>query len=100
MERATDRWDMEADVLVVGAGGCGLAAAIAAHDDGANVVIIEKRDRPGGNTSLSTGSIPGAGSRFQRAANINDSPETMPADLERIAGDHDLPDVSNALVSI
>jgi len=100
MERATDRWDMEADVLVVGAGGCGLAAAIAAHDDGANVVIIEKRDRPGGNTSLSTGSIPGAGSRFQRAANINDSPETMLADLERIAGEHDLPDVSNALVSI
>ena len=46
------------DILVVGAGGCGLAAAIAGHDAGASVAIVEKRDRPGGNSSLSTGSIP------------------------------------------
>lgn len=68
-------WDMEVDVLIVGAGACGLAAAIAAHDEGANVAILEKRDRPGGNSSLSTGSVPGAGSRFQREAGIDDNPE-------------------------
>jgi fumarate reductase flavoprotein subunit len=48
----------EIDLLVIGAGACGLAAAIAAHDAGIDVAIVEKRDRPGGNSSLSTGSIP------------------------------------------
>src|SRR3546814_18352923 len=66
-------------VLVVGAGACGLAAAIAAHDQGASVAILEKRERPGGNSSLSTGSVPGAGSRFQREAGIVDSADHMVA---------------------
>jgi fumarate reductase flavoprotein subunit len=95
-----DNPDMEVDVLIIGAGGCGLSAAIAAHDDGANVAIVEKRDQPGGNTALSTGSIPGAGSRFQKAANIVDSPEVLIADLERIAGRHELSDVSDKLSRI
>ena len=95
-----DNPDMEVDVLIIGAGGCGLSAAIAAHDDGANVAIVEKRDQPGGNTALSTGSIPGAGSRFQKAANIVYSPEVLIADLERIAGRHELSDVSDKLSRI
>ena len=82
---------VDVDVLVIGAGACGLAAAIAAHDGGASVAIVEKRDRPGGNSSLSTGSVPGAGSRFQREAGIVDSPAQMTADLMRIAGDNDDP---------
>eukprot|EP01036_Dinobryon_divergens_P021087 gene21087-28942_t len=82
---AIDNHDMEVDVLIIGAGGCGLSAAIAAYDDGADVAIVEKRDQAGGNTALSTGSIPGAGSRFQKDANIVDSPEVLIADLERIA---------------
>lgn len=77
------------DLLVIGAGACGLAAAIAAHDAGGTVAILEKRDRPGGNSSLSTGSIPGAGSRFQRQAGIEDSPDRMVADLLATAGHHD-----------
>lgn len=77
------------DVLVIGAGACGLAAAIAAHDAGASVAIVEKRDRPGGNSSLSTGSVPAAGSRFQREAGITDSPATMVRDLLAIAGETD-----------
>ncbi len=79
------------DILVIGAGACGLSAAIAGHDAGASVVIVEKRERPGGNSSLSTGSVPGAGSRFQREAGIKDAPETMIADLMRIAGETDDP---------
>jgi fumarate reductase flavoprotein subunit len=81
--------DFETDFLVIGAGGCGLAAAIAAHDAGLSVAIVEKRDRPGGNSALSTGSIPGAGSKYQRAAGIEDSPERLIADLEATAGLHD-----------
>src|ERR1700724_4872866 len=79
----------DADVLVIGAGACGLAAAIPAHDSGVSVAIIEKLDRPGGNSSLSTGSVPAAGSRFQREAGIADSPERFVADLMRIGGGAD-----------
>src|SRR5262249_19649940 len=81
----------EVDVLVIGAGACGLAAAIAAHDGGVSVAIIEKLDRPGGNSSLSTGSVPAAGSRFQREAGISDSPERFVADLMRTGGVTDCP---------
>lgn len=83
-----ENFDWTLDVLVIGGGGCGLAAAIAAHDAGAETAIVEKLDRAGGNTALSTGSVPGAGSRFQRAAGIQDSPEQMIADYERNSGEH------------
>lgn len=79
----------DVDVLVIGAGACGLAAAIAAHDSGVSVAIVEKRDRPGGNSSLSTGSVPAANSRFQREAGLVDSPEKMVADLMGIAKETD-----------
>ena len=85
------------DILVIGAGACGLAAAIAGHDEGASVAIVEKRDKPGGNSSLSTGSIPGAGTRYQRAAGIEDSPARLVADLMRIAGDTDCPELVQRL---
>lgn len=79
----------DVDVLVIGAGACGLAAAIAAHDAGASVAIVEKMDRPGGNSSLSTGSVPAANSRFQRAAGIVDDPQNYVRDLMGIAKETD-----------
>jgi len=45
----------EADVLVIGYGGTGAAAAISAHENGASVIIIEKMDTPGGNTRMAAG---------------------------------------------
>ena len=77
------------DVVVVGGGGCGLTAAIAAAEAGARVALLEKLDRLGGNTSLSTGSIPAAGTRYQVAAGIEDDPERMAGDLLRQSGPHD-----------
>jgi fumarate reductase flavoprotein subunit len=82
-------FDAEADVLVVGAGGAGLVAALAAHEAGASVAILEKADRPGGNTALSTGSVPGAGTRYQAEAGIEDSPERLAEDELRQSGPHD-----------
>jgi len=79
----------EFDVLVVGAGACGLSAAIAAADAGVQPVIIEKMDRVGGNSALSTGSVPAAGSRFQRDAGIADSPDQMVHDLMVVAKETD-----------
>jgi len=90
--------DADVDVLVVGAGACGLAAAIAAHDAGASVAIIEKLDRPGGNSALSTGSVPAAGTRFQREAGIDDSTERFVADLVRKGGPTDCPDLLRRMV--
>lgn len=84
--------ERDVDVIVVGAGGCGLTAAIAAAEAGASVALLEKEDRAGGNTWLSTGSVPAAGSRFQTEAGVEDSPETMTADLLRKSGPHEAED--------
>jgi len=90
-------WDAEVDVLVVGAGGCGLVAALRAHEAGAQVAVVEKLERLAGNTMLSTGSIPAAGSRFQREAGIEDDPERFTADLMRISGPHEAEHLTRAL---
>ncbi|KQX74007.1 MULTISPECIES: FAD-dependent oxidoreductase [Aeromicrobium] len=88
-DRTADADEFDVDVVVVGAGGGGLAAALAASDAGASVVVLEKLDAPGGNTALSTGSIPAAGSRFQREAGVDDDPDRMTADLIRQSGPHE-----------
>ncbi len=48
------QWDVEADVVVVGFGAAGVAAAVTAHDLGAKVVILEKapEGEEGGNTRV------------------------------------------------
>jgi len=46
---------IETDVLVIGTGGAGLAAALAASHGGAKVVVIEKSDKAGGTTAVSGG---------------------------------------------
>ena len=52
-------WDYSADVVVVGYGGAGAAAAIGAHDGGASVLILEKAPKglAGGNTGVSGGNL-------------------------------------------
>lgn len=49
------KWDREADVLCLGYGGAGAAAAISASDSGAKVMILEKMPHGGGNTAVSAG---------------------------------------------
>lgn len=50
-------WNKEADVVIIGYGGAGAAAAITAHDAGATVIVLEKTDRGGGNTGYAGGTI-------------------------------------------
>ena len=74
-------WDIEVDVLVIGGGGCGLVAALAAAEKGAQVFLVEKDKNPGGNTSLSQAMVPAAGTRLQKEAGVDDSPELMAEDI-------------------
>lgn len=74
-------WDVEIDVLIIGCGGCGLVAGLAAAQRGAEVFIVEKEARAGGNTSLSQGMFPAAGSKIQQQAGIDDSPNLMARDI-------------------
>jgi len=52
---AIKKWDMEYNVVIVGYGAAGAAAAITAHDNGANVIILEKMPGGGGNSRLCGG---------------------------------------------
>jgi fumarate reductase flavoprotein subunit len=71
---------MKVQVVVVGAGACGLVAALAARDAGAEVLILERDASPAGSTALSSGFVPAAPTRFQRG---NDSAELMASDIQR-----------------
>src|SRR5918998_1356968 len=69
-------------LIVVGAGACGMVAALAAAKRGVEVLVLEKGAEPAGNTVRSTGLIPAAGTRFQREAGIlDDTPELMAKDI-------------------
>lgn len=63
------------DVIVIGAGGAGLSAAISAADNGAKVIILESEKSIGGSTQLSAGLFTAAGTSVQKALGIEDSSE-------------------------
>jgi fumarate reductase flavoprotein subunit len=74
---------LKVQVVVVGAGACGLTAALAARDAGAEVLVLERDRAPSGSTSLSSGFVPAAGTRFQRSAGVADSPEKMFLEVQK-----------------
>lgn len=68
--------DRAADIVVIGAGGAGMTAAVQAVQDGAtNVVIVEKMAMAGGNTTRATGGLNASGTKYQQADGIEDSNE-------------------------
>jgi fumarate reductase flavoprotein subunit len=71
------------DIVIIGAGGCGLMAALVAARKGARVLLLEKTDKPGGGTAFSSKGIRAAGSRAQREANIADNAELYAQDILR-----------------
>ena len=73
------------DVLVAGAGAAGCAAALAAAQAGRSVLLVDKSryHLTASNTAMSTAMIPAAGSRWQAAAGIVDSPEVFLDDIRR-----------------
>ncbi len=64
---------MTTDVLIIGAGAAGLSAALAAHESGASVTIIEKQPKLGGTAAISGGIVWVPGNRQMRVHGIEDS---------------------------
>ena len=75
------------DVVVVGGGGAGLAAAIEARKAGREVVLLEKNPALGGSTAWSIGSITASATPHQIKQGIKDCPADHWADMPAFAGD-------------
>lgn len=63
-------WDLEADVVVVGSGGAGLAAAYEAAQAGADVILLEKTDIVGGDSAMCDGILGGWGTRLAKEQGV------------------------------
>ena len=70
-------------VAIVGAGACGLTAALTLREAGIECVLLERDTTPQGSTALSSGFIPAAGTVAQRAAGVHDdSPARFATDIQ------------------
>ncbi|UCE85689.1 MAG: FAD-dependent oxidoreductase [Deltaproteobacteria bacterium] len=76
--RSVSRWDEEVDVLVVGLGAAGAAAALTAAGTGADTLVLERASGGGGTSAMSGGVIYlGGGTALQTACGFDDAPEEM-----------------------
>lgn len=73
---------MHLPVVIIGAGACGLTAALRLAGSGIDTVLIERDAAPGGSTALSSGFIPAAGSAVQQAAGIDDDAQRFADDIQ------------------
>ena len=80
-DEAKETVTMSTDVVVVGAGGAGLAAALTAAQNGADVVVLEKMSMVGGASSMAGGGTNATGSQWQQSYGIEDSPEAYFMDI-------------------
>ena len=82
--------DKEVDIVIAGAGGAGMTAAITAAQNGKSVVILEKATIVGGNASYATGGMNAAETHYQAEQGIEDSAQLFYDDTMK--GGHDLND--------
>jgi fumarate reductase flavoprotein subunit len=75
-------FDTHTPVLIIGGGAAGLTAGLAARGAGAEVMVLERDAAPQGSTVLSSGLVPAAGTRFQTAKGIVDTPELFVRDIQ------------------
>jgi len=101
IEGKTKKWDAQTDVVIVGAGGAGIFAAMSAHDAGSKVILLEKGPTVYGSSSaICGGTVTAAGTSVQKDLGIKDSPDlfykdalkegeyTNDEDILRVFADH------------
>lgn len=82
VEAATPKWHKTVDVVVIGAGGSGLPAAIRARDLGATVALVEENYDIGGHAIISGGEVTlGGGTAAQKAHKIEDDADKVYLEL-------------------
>jgi succinate dehydrogenase/fumarate reductase flavoprotein subunit len=78
------RWDVEADVVVLGTGAAGMTAALAAHEGGATVALLEKSRLVGGTTAVSGGVVWVPNNHHLAEVGIADSREEAVSYVKRL----------------
>ena len=78
----SDGFDLETGTLIIGAGACGMVAALSAAELGREVLVIEADPLPSGSTALSAGLIPAAGTKIQQRAGIEDNAKLFAEDIQ------------------
>ena len=76
------------DVIVIGCGFAGMNTALAAAEAGANVVVLEKTGKWGGSANVGGSTLSGAGTKMQKEAGIEDTPELMVEEIEKRNADN------------
>ena len=77
------KWDETYDVVVVGSGFAGLAAAIEAKNAGASVALLEKMPVHGGNSVINGGDFCAPGTKLQKENGVEDSADLLYKDMMR-----------------
>ncbi len=96
--REVYEWDEEFDVIIVGSGFAGLAAAYAAHKDGVKkIVVLDKMEAFGGNSALCGGLMCMPMTEMQKAKKIKDSPELMVKDMIKAGRGFNHPELARTL---
>lgn len=85
------------DLVIIGAGGAGMSAAIEAHNQGAKVILLEKMPFAGGNTARAESGLNAAGTDLQKARGIKDSPEMFYEDTMKGGRNLNNPEVVKTL---
>lgn len=97
IDAADITFDLATDCVVIGAGACGLTAALRLADAGISVLVLERDAQATGSTSMSSGFIPAAGTRQQQSQSIEDCAENFAVDIQRKAHNEADPAVVRAV---
>lgn len=85
------KWDAEADVVAIGTGGAGLAAAVQSTSQGKSIIVLEKMPVMGGSSAICGGALAFAGTDMQEKENVKDSKELLYKDLMTVGENANVP---------